>query len=59
MCVPKAAANVATWRISERQGMRMVGMGARDYVCGRLLCQIWEITAEEWRAWRCANPPPA
>jgi RimJ/RimL family protein N-acetyltransferase len=59
LCVPKAAANLASCRISERQGMRMVGTGVRDYVCGRLPCQIWEITAEEWRAWRRANPVPA
>jgi RimJ/RimL family protein N-acetyltransferase len=59
LCVPKAAANVASCRISERQGMRMVGTGVRDYVSGRLPCQNWEITAEEWRAWRRAHPTPA
>jgi RimJ/RimL family protein N-acetyltransferase len=52
MRVPKAVANKASCRISEKQGMRMVGIVDRDYVCGRLPSEIWEITAEEWRAQR-------
>jgi len=48
--VTKAAANVASRRISERQGMRIVATEERDYVSGRLLTEVWEITAEEWRA---------
>ena len=44
----KAAANTASRRISEKQGMRIVGLGERDYVCGRLPAEIWEITADEW-----------
>ncbi|HWG20829.1 MAG TPA: GNAT family N-acetyltransferase [Terracidiphilus sp.] len=52
MRVPKAAANLASRRISEKQGMRLVSVGEKDYVCGRLKSEIWEITAEEWRAWK-------
>jgi RimJ/RimL family protein N-acetyltransferase len=48
--VPKATANIASRRISVKQGMRLVGTGERDYVSGRLPAEIWEITAEEWRA---------
>ena len=47
--VPKAAANQASRRISERQRMRLVATEERDYVSGRALTGIWEITAEEWR----------
>jgi ribosomal-protein-alanine N-acetyltransferase len=47
---PKAVANVASRRISERQGMRLVATEYRDYVSGRFLSEIWEITAEEWHA---------
>jgi [ribosomal protein S5]-alanine N-acetyltransferase len=47
--VPKAIANAGSCRISEKQGMRMVGVEDRDYVSGRLPSEIWEITAEEWR----------
>ena len=50
--VPKAVANVASCRISEKEGMRIVAVEERDYVCGRLLAEVWEITAEEWRARR-------
>jgi [ribosomal protein S5]-alanine N-acetyltransferase len=46
----KAAANVASRRISEKQGMRLVGTTEKDYVGGRLPTEIWEITAEQWRA---------
>jgi ribosomal-protein-alanine N-acetyltransferase len=52
MRVPKAIANVASRRISEKLGMRVVETKERDYVSGRLPSEIWEITAAEWRAWR-------
>lgn len=54
--VPKAAANLASRRISQKQGMQLVSVGEKDYVCGRLKSEIWEITAEEWRAWKAAHP---
>jgi len=47
---PKACANEASRRISEKQGMRIIERGERDYVSGRLPSELWEITAEEWRA---------
>lgn len=50
MRVPKAIGNIASRRISEKQGMRVVGVTERDFVEGRLPAEIWEITAEEWRA---------
>lgn len=50
MRVPKAIANAASRRISEKQGMRVVAVEERGYVCGRLPSEIWEITAEEWKA---------
>lgn len=55
MRVPKAAANVASRRISEKQGMRLVSVGEKDYVSGRLPSEIWEITAAEWRAWKASH----
>lgn len=50
MRVPKAAANLASRRISERSGMRLVATEERDYVSGRLTTEIWELTREEWLA---------
>jgi len=50
--VPKAVANTGSRHISERQGMRVIRREDRDYVSGRLPSEIWEITAEEWRAWK-------
>jgi ribosomal-protein-alanine N-acetyltransferase len=47
---PKAIANLASRRISEKQGMRLVATEDRDYVSGRFPSEIWEISAEEWRA---------
>lgn len=47
--VPKAAGNVASRRISERQGMRVIAVEERDFVGGRALAEVWELTAEEWR----------
>lgn len=48
--VPKAIANVSSRRISEKQGMRVIATEDRDYVSGRFPTELWEITAEEWRA---------
>jgi RimJ/RimL family protein N-acetyltransferase len=50
--VAKAVENVASRRISEKQGMRLVGVKEKEYVCGRLPSEIWEMTAEEWWAWK-------
>jgi len=50
--VPKAIANRASRRISEKQGMYVIRIEERDFVSGRLPSEIWEITAEEWRAWK-------
>ncbi len=47
--VPKAIANTASRRISEKQGMRVIATEERDYVSGRWPAEIWEITAQEWR----------
>jgi [ribosomal protein S5]-alanine N-acetyltransferase len=49
---PKAIANEASRKISARTGMRVVSMQERDYVSGRLMSEIWEITAYEWHAWK-------
>jgi RimJ/RimL family protein N-acetyltransferase len=49
MRAPKAIANVASRRISEKSGMRVVATLDKDYVCGRLPTELWEITAAEWR----------
>jgi [ribosomal protein S5]-alanine N-acetyltransferase len=51
---PKAVDNVASRRISEKTGMRVIAMEERDYVSGRFLSEVWEITADEWRAKRQA-----
>lgn len=49
---PKAAANLGSRRISEKTGMRLVSVMEGDYVSGRQPGELWEVTAEEWRAFR-------
>jgi RimJ/RimL family protein N-acetyltransferase len=53
--VPKAEGNVASRRISEKQGMRVIARENHDYVSGTLTTEIWEITAEEWREQKAAR----
>ena len=53
--VAKAAENTASRRISEKQGMRLVGTEEKDYVCGRRASEIWEMTDEEWRVWKAGH----
>jgi ribosomal-protein-alanine N-acetyltransferase len=48
--VYKATANAGSRRISEKQGMRLVGICEREYVSGRLPSELWEITADEWQS---------
>jgi RimJ/RimL family protein N-acetyltransferase len=52
---PKAIANQGSRRISEKTGMRVVVLEERGFVSGRLPAEIWEITAEEWAAWKRAR----
>ena len=49
---PKAVMNISSRRISEKTGMRVIATEERDYVSGRFPAEIWEITADEWRAKR-------
>lgn len=49
---PKAIPNTASRRISEKNGMRIVATEEREYVSGLFPTEIWEVTAEEWRARR-------
>lgn len=46
---PKAIGNQASRRISEKTGMRVIAREERDFVSGRLMAEIWELTAEEWK----------
>lgn len=50
--VPKAVDNRASRAISIGSGMRVVWRGEKHYVEGALLSELWEITADEWRARR-------
>jgi ribosomal-protein-alanine N-acetyltransferase len=57
LCVPKAAANIASRRISEKTGMRLIATEEHDFVSGRGLAEIWEITASEWHAHKLRTSP--
>lgn len=53
--VAKAAENLASRRISERHEMRKVGETEKNYVCGPRRTEVFEMTADEWRAWKRRN----
>jgi RimJ/RimL family protein N-acetyltransferase len=55
MRVAKAVENAGSRRISLKQGMRLVAIEERDYVCGRFPAEVWAITAEEWRRHRSST----
>jgi RimJ/RimL family protein N-acetyltransferase len=48
----KAVQNDGSRRISEKMGMRVVESRPGDYVSGTHLTEVWEITRDEWHAWR-------
>jgi ribosomal-protein-alanine N-acetyltransferase len=47
--VPKAISNIASRRISEKTGMRVIATEQQNFIGGTLPSEVWEITAEEWR----------
>ncbi len=56
--VGKARVNEASRRISKKHGMRKIAEMENDYVSGRLVTELWELTAEEWRVWKKAHQNP-
>lgn len=50
--VPKAVGNLASRRVSEKQGMRLVAIEERDFVSGRLPAETWELDRETWSVHR-------
>jgi len=56
---PKAIENIASRRISAKTGMRVVATYESEYVSGRLLTEMWEITASEWHEKRRTLEAPA
>lgn len=53
--VPKAIDNAASRAISAGSGMRVIWRGEKHYVEGPLPSELWEISAEEWRARRSGS----
>jgi ribosomal-protein-alanine N-acetyltransferase len=47
---PKAIVNETSRRISRKNGMRVIATEEREFVAGKLLSEIWEITNEQWKA---------
>lgn len=54
----KAVENAGSRRISETMGMSVVEIKQGEYVSGTHLTEVWEITAEQWWAWREAQARP-
>ena len=50
--VPKAAANIASRRISERQGMQVIEVFKGQLVGGEYDFELWELLREVWLARR-------
>jgi RimJ/RimL family protein N-acetyltransferase len=52
--VAKAVGNIASRRITEKEGSRLVAIEDRTFRMGPTKAEIWEITREEWNALRRA-----
>ncbi|WP_349970574.1 GNAT family N-acetyltransferase [Pseudomonas caspiana] len=48
MQVPKAVENQASRKVSQREGMRLIGTTEGHFVSGPQLKEIWEMTRAEW-----------
>lgn len=56
---PKAVENEASRKISMRTGMRLLKTVQKQFMCGELPAEIWEVSAAEWRAARADQTRPA
>ncbi len=45
----KAAANLASRRISEKTGMRLIETFEKSFVSGHLPAELWELTRAQWQ----------
>jgi RimJ/RimL family protein N-acetyltransferase len=54
--VHKAADNIASRRISERQGMRVLRTSTSRLASGEHSSEVWELSRDEWRARRARRP---
>jgi [ribosomal protein S5]-alanine N-acetyltransferase len=59
MRVAKAVDNIASRRISEKEGARCVSTEERVFCMGPAQAQIWEMTKEEWNARHKSSAGPA
>ncbi|WP_397453082.1 GNAT family N-acetyltransferase [Pseudomonas sp. NA-150] len=48
MHVPKARENLASRRVSEREGMRLLEIQQGEFVMGAQCLDIWELKKEDW-----------
>jgi RimJ/RimL family protein N-acetyltransferase len=48
MQVPKAIGNQASRRVSEREGMTLLGVSEGQFVSGVMGKEIWELRREQW-----------
>jgi ribosomal-protein-alanine N-acetyltransferase len=46
---PKASENLASVRISEKTGMRLLSRQDEPFVCGTLPAEVWVISREGWQ----------
>jgi [ribosomal protein S5]-alanine N-acetyltransferase len=44
-----AQSNVASSKLKRRAGARLLGVAEHDYVCGRLLRELWSLSPADWR----------
>jgi ribosomal-protein-alanine N-acetyltransferase len=54
--VHKAVDNIASRRISERQGMRVVRTSTSALASGEHRSEVWELSREEWREHSARRP---
>lgn len=50
--VVKAVGNVGSRRVSDKQGMTLVGVEDWDFVSGRQAAEIWQLTRKSWHVAR-------
>jgi [ribosomal protein S5]-alanine N-acetyltransferase len=55
MRVSKSKSNPNSRRISEKQGMRLIGHDVKEFVSGSAETDLWELTADEWKKQRSGN----
>jgi RimJ/RimL family protein N-acetyltransferase len=56
LCITNAQENLASRRVQEKQGARLIDLGIGHFVCGRISRMVWLLDRDDWLARHPSRP---